>query len=76
MNKVREWLQSEPVRLYLYGVLVPLLALLVAIGVITADLVPLVLALAAAVFGVPAAENLRKRVTSPKTLDRDYTPLA
>ncbi len=71
-NKVVSWAQSEPVRLYLYSILGPLLALLLALGVVTAELVPLVLALAGAVLAVPAVEAARRKVTSPKSLERDY----
>lgn len=56
---------SEPVRLYLYGALVPLLALLVYRSVLTPDEVPLWLALAAGVLGISGTEAVRGAVYSP-----------
>jgi hypothetical protein len=62
------WKDTEPVRLYLYSVLGPLVVLLVALGVVQADQALLWLALAAAVLGVPAVERARSLVTSPATM--------
>jgi hypothetical protein len=61
------WKDTEPVRLYLYGVLGPLVVLLVALGVVQADQALLWLAVGAAVLGVPAVEGARSLVTSPAT---------
>lgn len=61
------WQETEPVRLYLYGVLVPLVALLVALGVVQTDQALLWLAVGAAVLGVPAVERARSLVDSPAT---------
>jgi len=61
------WKDTEPVRLYLYGVLGPLVALLVALGVIQADQALLWLAVGAALLGVPAVERARALVDSPAT---------
>ena len=60
---------SEPVRLYLYSVLVPVLAVLVAKGVITASDSALYGALASVVLVVPATELVRKAVYSPATVE-------
>lgn len=57
------WNKTEPVRLYLYSVLVPLLAVLVVWGVVDAGDVPLYLAVLAALLGVPAVEIARSKVT-------------
>jgi hypothetical protein len=64
------WKDTEPVRLYLYSVLGPLVVLLVALGVVESDQALLWLALAAAVLGVPAVERARSLVTSPATAAR------
>lgn len=53
----------EPVRRYLYGLLVPLAAVLVAYGIVDNESAPLWIALATAVLGVPAVESARSRVT-------------
>lgn len=52
----------EPVRKYLYGLLVPLAAVLVAYGLVDNESAPLWIALATAVLGVPAVEAARSRV--------------
>jgi hypothetical protein len=53
-------LRREPVRVYLYSVLVAVLALLLAYGLVEADKVPLWLGLAASVLAV---EGARSKVT-------------
>jgi hypothetical protein len=61
---------SEPVRLWLYPVVVAGVALLVAYGLVAPDVEPLWTSLAAALLGVggPAlVERLRAGVVSPKT---------
>jgi uncharacterized membrane protein (Fun14 family) len=63
----RRLAESEPVRLYLYGVLVVVLAVLVAYGVLTTDKAALWAALGAAVLAVPVTEGIRSQVTSPRT---------
>lgn len=57
------WTKLEPVRTYLYSLLTPLVALLVADGVLTNDNAVLWIAVAAAVLGVPVVETVRSRVT-------------
>jgi len=52
----------EPVRLYLYGVLLAVLAVLVGYGTLTGEQAALWAALGAAVLGVPVTELLRGRV--------------
>ena len=59
--------QSEPVRLYLYGVLVTVLAGLVGYGVLSGEQMALWSALGSAVLAVPVTEGLRSTVTSPRT---------
>lgn len=56
-------LAREPVRIYVYGVLVALLALLVGYGVIDGDAAALWLGLGVAVASVPAVEGLRSQVS-------------
>ena len=61
---------SEPVRLYVYGVIVPALALLVGYGVLSASTAALWAALGAAVLAVPtvaAAETARTVTYSPES---------
>lgn len=70
MDKIVELLSREPVRVYLYGVVVAAVALLVGVGVVTSALAPLVLAVAAAVLSVPVVEATRRSVTPVKKLDR------
>ena len=63
MTKLSAWLRSEPVRVYLYGVLAALVALLVGYGVLTGELAALWLAFGAALLTVPAVERTRSSVT-------------
>ena len=68
MEKFKVWKESEPVRLYLYSVLVPVLAFLAAKGVITGEDVLYYTAIGAAALGVaPAIEKVRSMVDSPST---------
>lgn len=59
-------MSREPVRTYLYGVLVPGLALCVAYGLISAEQAPLWIAAGGAVLGFPAVEVARSHVTPTK----------
>jgi len=59
-------LPNEPVRKYLYAVLVPVVGLLVYRGVVAADEAAIWLAIAAAALGVPAVELARSKVTPVK----------
>ena len=68
MNKIKAWKDSEPVRLYVYSVLAPLLALLAAKGVLSGEDALYYGALAAAALtGAPAVEKVRALVDSPAT---------
>lgn len=62
-----EWIRhlraSEPVRLYVYGVGLAVLALFVAYGLVAAEQAPLWLALLVALLGVPATESARRAVS-------------
>lgn len=69
MDKFNSWKSSEPVRLYAYSVLLPVLALLVAKGVVSASDSALYAALGAVVLGVPVVEKVRSSVYSPDTVD-------
>lgn len=64
------WQDTEPVRLYLYSVLVPVVALLVLRGLVSAQESVLWLGVGAAVLGVPAVERVRSLVTSPATVQK------
>ena len=68
MDKFKVWKDSEPVRLYIYSVVVPVLVLLAAKGVISGEDLAYYASLAAAVLGVaPAVEKVRSLVDSPST---------
>jgi len=67
MTVLKHVKETEPVRLYLYSVLVPVLAFLVLKGVIGGDEMAAYLAMGAAVLGVPAVEKARSAVDSPAT---------
>lgn len=69
MDKFNTWKSSEPVRLYAYSVMLPVLAVLVAKGVISASDSALYAAVAAVVLGVPVVEKVRSAVYSPDTVD-------
>lgn len=69
MDKLKTWKSSEPVRLYLYAVMVPVLAALAAKGVIGNDDVLLYSTIGGAVLLGPAIEKVRGAVYSPDTVD-------
>jgi hypothetical protein len=72
MGRLVAALRRQPVRAYLYGVLVPGEALAVAYGLVSDNRGALWLALGAAVLVVPAAEAARAKVTpmaDPRTKD-------
>lgn len=60
---MRQLLSREPVRVYLYGLALTLVALLVAYGVVDAERAPLWLAGLAAGLSIPAIESARARVS-------------
>lgn len=68
MSLLQDLHNSNPVRLYVYSLLVPLLGVLVAFGVVDATQVPLYIALGTAVLGVTATEAARGAVTPPANL--------
>lgn len=63
MNNVITILRSEPVRALLYPLLVALIGYGVTKGVVSSDLSGFVLAVVAAVLGLPAVEAARHRVS-------------
>lgn len=63
MSKLQAWLQNEPVRLYIYGLVAPVLALLVGLGIISGDVATSIGAIAGAALLVPVGALLRRRVT-------------
>jgi len=65
---LQKWKAAEPVRLYLYGVLVPVVAGLVAFGVLDQELVPYVIATATAALGIAGIESARASVVAPLSL--------
>lgn len=70
---LERWQNTEPLRLYLYGITVPLLAAAVVYGWVTTEQMGAWLAVAGALFvgSSVAGELARKKVTSPATLDED-----
>ncbi len=62
-------LSREPVRVYLYGVVGAIVALLVGVGVVSSGVAPLILAVVTAVLAVPAVEAARAKVTPVDTLE-------
>lgn len=69
MSRLDRLVTYNPVRTYMYGVLGPLVALLVGYDVVSAADAPRWLALGAAVLGVPATELARARVRPVASLD-------
>lgn len=70
MTRLRAALRRQPVRTYLYGLLLPGEALAVAYGLVSEDRGALWLALGAAVLVVPGVELARAKVT-PSADPRD-----
>jgi RsiW-degrading membrane proteinase PrsW (M82 family) len=62
------WSKLEPVRSYLYTLLLPVIAVLVYYGLVSEQAAPLWAALATAVLGVPVVEKVRSLVR-PVTKD-------
>lgn len=60
----------EPVRKYLYALLLPLVGVLVYYGIVDNESAPLWIALATGVLGVPAVEVARSKV-SPVSVRTD-----
>ncbi|MFP5372400.1 MAG: hypothetical protein ACLGI3_16855 [Actinomycetes bacterium] len=74
VGPIRRLQLTEPVRLWLYPVVVALVGLLVAYGQVSADVAPLWEALAAAVLatgGPVVVERVRANVFSPRTATLD-----
>lgn len=62
-DKIIKILASEPVRVWLYGILVPLVGLLVAAGVVSGGLAPFIVAVVVAVLGGVSTEVARGAVS-------------
>lgn len=58
MSKLTDLVSREPVRVYLYGVAVAVIALLGVTGVLSAGLVPVILSLVGTVLAVEKARSL------------------
>lgn len=69
MSKLATWLHEEPVRVYLYSVAVAVVALLLALGIVSGSLVPVILSVVSALLAVPGTESLRSRVSPVKGVD-------
>lgn len=69
MTLLTKWKTYEPVRLYLYGVLVPIVLLAVGYGLVTSSQAVLWLGVLAAALGAPATEAARGQVTAPGNLE-------
>lgn len=63
VNALKRWNELEPVRLYLYGVVLAGIALAVTLSLLTAEEALAWGAFGAAVLGVPAVEVARSKVT-------------
>jgi hypothetical protein len=63
MNKVLAILHSEPVRALLYPLLVALIGYGVTKGIVSSDTSSFILAVLAAMLGLPAVESARRRVS-------------
>jgi hypothetical protein len=72
VNWLERWQQTEPLRLHLYGITVPVLGLALVYGWVTTEQMGAWLAVAAALFigSTLAGELARRKVTSPDTLER------
>jgi hypothetical protein len=68
------WSKFEPVRSYLYTLVVPVLAVLVYFGAVQNDAVQLWVSVAAAVLGLTGTEIARARVTPTVRLNRTQAP--
>ncbi len=73
VNWLERWRQTEPLRLYLYGITVPVLGLALVYGWVTTDQAGAWLGVAAALFlgSTVAGELARRQVTSPATRERE-----
>jgi len=69
MNYVKNLKATEPVRLYLYGLLAPVLAVLLGKGLIDGSDVALYTALGTVVLLGPATELVRSKVYAPATVE-------
>jgi hypothetical protein len=71
VNWLERWRETEPLRLYLYGITLPVLALCLAYGWLTTDQLGAWAAVAAALFlgSTAAGELARRRVWAPATVD-------
>lgn len=69
MTRIAGWLATEPVRAYLGGLLIALVALLVGYGVLTGEQAALWFAFGTAALGFPAVSKARSRVRP--VYDRD-----
>jgi len=72
VNWLERWQSTEPLRLYLYGITVPLLGVAVVYGWVTAEQLGAWLAVVVALFigSTAAGELARRQVTSPATRER------
>ncbi len=63
MSAVTNLIAREPIRVYLYSVFAAAIAVALVFGWVTADKVPVILALVAAVLAVPTIEKARSKVS-------------
>lgn len=70
VTRVVETFRSEPIRTLLYPIIVVVIGALVAKGVLSDFSADTVVAIVAAIFGVPAAEIARKNVWTAPSLKR------
>jgi hypothetical protein len=73
MTLLQRWQETEPLRLYLYGITVPLLGVALVYGWVTTEQLGAWLAVAGALFigSTVAGELARRHVNSPAVLERE-----
>lgn len=62
MKRFLAWARTEPARVRIYGVLIPIAGLLVARGIIAGSDIPFYEAVLVALLGIPATETVRAKV--------------
>lgn len=70
MNAIMSTIRSEPIRTLLYPILVVVIGALVAKGVLSDFSADTIVAIVAAVLGIPAAETARSQVWAAVNLPR------
>lgn len=74
MSRLARWLQYEPVRVYVYGIVLSFMAILIAYGIVDNERAALILAAVSAIIAVPAVEKARSKVTPVAGLNEEVHP--